>query len=82
MATDLQPLGMLVEHRVNDVNERLVAGEEAVTSGQEIPFQPTLALVLAEHLHDPAVRREVVVVGIPIRHPGAVGHLQHILPAV
>ncbi|TKS62328.1 MAG: hypothetical protein EWM73_02563 [Nitrospira sp.] len=82
VAADLQPLGMLVEHRVDDVNERFVAGEEPVTTGQEIAFQPALALMLTEHLHDPAVRREVVVVGIAIRHPRAIGHLQHILPAV
>ena len=33
---DLQPLGVLVEHRIDDVDERLVAGEEAVPAGQEI----------------------------------------------
>ena len=52
----LQPLGVLVEHRVDDVDERLVAGEEAVPAGQQIALQPALALVLAEHLHDAAVR--------------------------
>ena len=59
----LQPFGVLVEHRVDDVDERLVAGEEAVPAGQQIAFEPALALVLAEHLHDPAVGGEVVVPG-------------------
>ena len=54
---DLQPLGVLVEHGVDDVDERLVAGEEAVSAGQEITLEPTLALVLAEHLHDPPIGR-------------------------
>ena len=66
---DLQPLGVLVEHRVDDVDERLVAGEEAVSAGQQIAFEPALALVLAQHLHDPAVRREMVIVWIASRRP-------------
>ena len=78
----LQPLGVLVEHRVDDVDEGLVAREEAVPAGQQIAFEPALALVLAEHLHDPPVGGEMVVVGIGFRHPGAVGDLEHVLPAV
>jgi hypothetical protein len=34
----LQPLGMLIEHRVDDVNERLVTGEEAMSTGEQITF--------------------------------------------
>ena len=30
-------------------------------TGQEIPLEPAMAEVLAEHLHDAAVRREVIV---------------------
>ena len=78
----LQPLGVLVEHRVDDVDEGLVAREEAVPPGQQIALQPALALVLAENLHDPAVRVEVVVVGQRLGHPGAVGDFEHVLPAV
>ena len=62
-ARDLQPLGVLVEHRVDDVDEGLVAGEEAVPAGEQVAFEPALAQVLAEDLHHPAVGREVVVVG-------------------
>ena len=78
----LEPLGVLVEHRVDDVDERLVAGEEAVPAGEQIALEPALALVLAEHLHDPAVRSEVIVLRLRLRHPRAVGHLEHVLPAI
>ena len=57
----LQPLRVLVEHRVDDVDEGLVAVEQAVTAGQQIPFEPTLAGVLGENLEDTAVRCEVLI---------------------
>jgi hypothetical protein len=38
---------VLVEHGINDVDEGFVAREEAVPAGQQITFEPTLALVLA-----------------------------------
>ena len=82
LVAHLQPLGVLVEHRVDDVDERLVAGEEAVPAGQQIALEPALALVLAEHLHHPAVGREVVVPREGLGDPGAVGDLEHVLPAV
>ena len=78
----LEPLGMLVEHRVDDVNERFVAGEEAVPAGQQIAFQPALALVFAEHFHHAAVGAEFVVVRVDLGQVAAIGHLQNILPAV
>ena len=78
----LEPLRMLVEHGIDNVDEGLIAGEEPVTSDQKVPFEPLLALMLAEHLHDPAVRGQVVVIRNALGHPGAVGDLQDILPAV
>ena len=66
---DLQPFRMLVEHGIDDVDEGLVAGEEAVAAGQQIAFEPALALVLAEHLHHASVGREMVVVRITSRRP-------------
>ena len=63
VAGRLQPLGVLVEHRIDDVDEGLVAGEEAVPAGQQVAFQPALALVLAEHLHHAALVGDVVVAG-------------------
>ena len=54
--SDLQPLRVLVEHRIDDVDERLVAVEEAVAAGEEVALEPALAEVLREDLHDPAAR--------------------------
>jgi len=38
--TFLEPLGVLVEHGVDDVHEGLVAGEEAMTAGEDVAFEP------------------------------------------
>ena len=43
---------------------------------QEIPFEPPLALVLAEHFHDPAVRRQVIGVSDPDKLETAVTKLR------
>ena len=51
----LQPLRVLIEHGVDDVDERLVAGEEAVAPGEQIAFEPALAHMLAEDFHDASV---------------------------
>ena len=53
-----------------------------MAAGQEIAFEPALALVLAEHLHHPPVGGEVVVPRIGLRDPGAIGDLERVLPAV
>ena len=60
---DLQPFRVLAEHRVDDADERLITVEHPVPSGQQVSFQPTLALVLAEHRvqHEPGGREEFVV---------------------
>ena len=50
IACDLQPFRVLVEHRIDDVDERFVAGEKAVAAGEQITFEPALAKMLAEHL--------------------------------
>src|SRR5215475_2837837 len=47
-AATLEPLSVLVEHRVDDVNEGFVAGEKTVTPGKQISFEPSLAEVLAQ----------------------------------
>ena len=59
---DLEPFGVLVEHRVHDVDERFIAVEQAVPSGQQIALQPAFALMLAEHRvqHSPCGREEFV----------------------
>jgi hypothetical protein len=38
----LDPLAMLVDHRINDVNEWFVAVEQTVSAGQDITFKPAL----------------------------------------
>ena len=73
----LQPLGVLVEHRVDDVDERLVAVEQPVPSGEQVALEPPLAQVLRQDLHHPTVGRQVVVVRHGLGHPGAVGRLEH-----
>ena len=51
MRGDFQPLRVLVEHRIDDVDECLVAIEKSVPPGEQVAFQPAFALVLAEHFH-------------------------------
>jgi hypothetical protein len=60
----LQPLGVLVEHRVDDVDERLVAVDQAVPAAEDVALQPPFQGVLAEHLHDAPVRGQVAAVGV------------------
>jgi len=38
----LSHFGVLVEHRIDDVDEGLVAVEQSVAAGQDITFQPAL----------------------------------------
>ena len=63
----LQPLGVLAEHGVDDANEGLIAVEQPVPAGQQITFQPTLALVLAEHRvqHASGGREEFIILYFP-----------------
>ena len=51
-------------------------------AGQQIAFEPALTLVLAQHLHHPAVGSKVIVIGLGLGDPSAVRHLEHVLPAV
>ena len=53
-----------------------------VAAGQQIPFEPPLALMLGEHLHHPAVRRHVLVGRQVLGGRFAVGHLEDVVPAV
>ena len=78
----LEPFGVLIEHGVHDVDERLVAIEQAVATRQEVPLEPALTKVLGEHLHDPAPGGEVVVAVDPLAVPGPVGDLEHVLESV
>ena len=68
---------MLVEHRVDDMDERLVGIEEAVAAREQVAFEPALALVLAEHLDHAAFRGEMVVGRHDLGLPLLVGRLEH-----
>jgi hypothetical protein len=73
---------VLVEHRVDDVDEGLVAVEEAVPPGEQVALEPALAEVLGEDLHDASVRREVLVDLLDRAEPGFVGGVEDVAEAV
>ena len=80
---DLEPLGVLCRHRVDNADERLIACEKAVTAGQQIALKPTLAHVLGQHAvhHAAACGQEFVgvqTIGVPL----AVGDLENVAQAV
>jgi hypothetical protein len=54
----------LVDHRVNNMDERLVAVEQTVSATQEVTLKPTLAVVLRKHLDNTASLGKVSAVGI------------------
>ena len=82
MQCHLQPLGVLVEHGIHDVDERLVAVEEAMSSREQVALEPTLALVFAEHFHHPPRGREKLVTRLVSSIPLAFGYLEKGLQAV
>ena len=73
----LQPFGVLVEHRIDDVHEGFVRREHTVTTREQIALQPTLQGGLAQDLHDTALRTLVLVCWQSSRHPHAVAHGEH-----
>ena len=82
MPSRLQPLRVLIEHRVYEVNERLIAGEEAVSAGEQIALQPALTLMLTQHLDDPSVERESVIRRDLLLGVDATRRLEDGIPAV
>jgi hypothetical protein len=64
LAAFFQPLGVLIEHRVDDMDERLVAVDQAVPAALQVAFEPAFNGVLAQHLHDPAFGSELGAVGV------------------
>jgi hypothetical protein len=47
--TLLDPFAMLVDHGVDDVDEGLVAVEQAMAAGQNVTLEPALGMVSFEH---------------------------------
>ena len=73
---------MLIEHRVDDVDERLVAGEDPVPAAEEVALEHALAHVLGEHLDDATVTRELLVASVDADLPVAPGDLEDVLQPV
>ena len=69
VAADLEPFRVLIEHGIDDMDERLVAGEQAVASREQLSLEPAFAHVLAQHFHDAAVDAEVDVDVFDVCHP-------------
>ncbi len=70
-----EPLDVLVDHRVDDMGEGLVRGEQAVPAGEEITLQPALAQVFRQDFHHPAVTGQMFVGRKDLRLPGLSGGL-------
>ena len=73
---------MLVEHRIHDMDKGFIAREQTVATREQIAFQPALAQVLAQHLHDATLRREMNVIGLDPLHPYAIGYLEHVVQTI
>ena len=76
------PLRVLIEHRVDDVDERLVAVQQTMPTRQQVALQPALAEMLAQDLHHTPVGREVIVAVQTLGVPRAVRDLEHGAQAV
>ncbi len=73
---------MLIEHRIDDVNERFIAAEEAVPAGEQVTFEPTLALMLAQHLHDTPVGSDMRIGRLDLGDRGPCRDVEHSVPAI
>ena len=83
LVTDLEPLGVLRDHGIDDADEGLVAVEKAVAAGEQVALEPALAHMLREHgVHDAAVRVEKLVVVRRLGDPAAARDLEHRAQAV
>src|SRR5262249_49051441 len=82
MPGHLQPLGVLIKHGIDNVNERFVAGEKSVPAGEEVTFEPTLTLVFAQHFHHSAVRRHVLIGRKNFRSRTSIGDLEDGVPSI
>src|ERR1700738_4845667 len=64
---------MLIEHRIDDVDEGLIAREQAMASREQVSFEPAFAKMLAQHLHDATVDAEINIDLFNISHPFLAG---------
>ena len=82
LARGLEPLRMLIEHGIDDVNERFITIQKPMPSRQQVPFKPTLAQVLAQDFHDTPVVRHMFVGREDLLGRAAIGHFEHPTPTV
>jgi len=64
LETLLNPLAVLVDHRVDDVDERFVAVKKAMSSREDVALKPTFASVFTEDFHHTASERQISTVFI------------------
>src|SRR5262249_1909678 len=62
--TDREPLRMLVEHRIDNMDERFVRRDEAVPSCEQIAFEHALDRMFTQHLDDAAVGSKLSTIRI------------------
>ena len=77
LAVHLEPIDVLVDHRIHDVHERLIAREQPVPPGQQVPLEPALAQMLRQDFEDTAVASEVLVDRLDRGLPLLAGDLVH-----
>ena len=66
LARDLDKLGVLHHHGVDDAQEGLVAGEDGRAARQRVPLHEALAVVLRQHLGHAAADGARVLVPLEI----------------
>src|SRR5215471_4107771 len=81
-AADLEPLCVLVEHRIDNVDESLVTIENAVPAGQQVSLEPSLALVLAQHLHHSTIGCNMIVALDHFARRTAIRRFEHGAPSI
>src|ERR1700720_2418675 len=64
---------MLIENRIDDVDEGLLAQQQAMASREQVSFEPAFAKMLAQHLHDATVDAEINIDLFNISHPFLAG---------
>ncbi len=72
----LEPLGVLIEHGINDMDKGLVTGKETVAAGEEISFKPPLTGMFTQYFHHPAVRGKMIVFRYCFPQPGFLCHFE------
>ena len=78
VVADRQPLRVLVEHRVDHVDERLVRRQEPVTTREQVALEHALHRMFGEHLDDASVGGHlaaIIVLGKALLEPQLLRHV-------